>query len=106
MPLEMRCRTHLLRKTRNKFFEISDFRKNNRVFLAANDRKELKTSSKKGFQIKNHSVSESAELGLSSHAFISISNFLTKIDFFEGGGVALIIFFNVIQCYHKHVLWL
>ena len=28
MPLEMRRRTHLLRKTRNKFFEISDFRKN------------------------------------------------------------------------------
>ncbi len=26
MPLEMRCRTHLLRKMRNKFFEISDFR--------------------------------------------------------------------------------
>ena len=28
MSLEMRRRTHLLRKTRNKFFEISDFRKN------------------------------------------------------------------------------
>ena len=28
MPLEMRRRTHLLRKTPNKFFEISDFRKN------------------------------------------------------------------------------
>ena len=28
MLLEMRCRTHLLRKTRNKFFEISDFPKN------------------------------------------------------------------------------
>ena len=28
MPLEMRRRTHLLRKTRDKFFEISDFRKN------------------------------------------------------------------------------
>ena len=27
MPLEMRVQTHLLRKTRNKFFEISDFRK-------------------------------------------------------------------------------
>ena len=28
MPLERRRRTHLLRKTPNKFFEISDFRKN------------------------------------------------------------------------------
>ena len=28
MPLEMRRRTHLLTKTSNKFFEISDFRKN------------------------------------------------------------------------------
>ena len=28
MPLEMRRQTHLLRKTRNKFFQISDFRKN------------------------------------------------------------------------------
>ena len=28
MPLEMRRRTHLLRKIRNKFFQISDFRKN------------------------------------------------------------------------------
>ena len=28
MPLEMRRRTHLLRKTPNKFFEISAFRKN------------------------------------------------------------------------------
>ena len=28
MPLEMRRRIHLRRKTRNKFFQISDFRKN------------------------------------------------------------------------------
>ena len=28
MPLEMRRRTDLLKKMRNKFFEISDFRKN------------------------------------------------------------------------------
>ena len=28
MPLEMHRRTHLPRKLRNKFFEISDFRKN------------------------------------------------------------------------------
>ena len=28
MPLEMRRRIHLLRKTPSKFFEISDFRKN------------------------------------------------------------------------------
>ena len=28
MPLEMRRRAHLLRKTPNKFFEIPDFRKN------------------------------------------------------------------------------
>ena len=28
MPLEMHRRTHLLTKAPNKFFEISDFRKN------------------------------------------------------------------------------
>jgi len=42
--------------------------------------------SKMGFPIKSHSVSERAELGLSSHAFISISILLPKIEFFEGGG--------------------
>ncbi len=35
--------------------------------------------------IKNHIISERSEDGLSSHAFISISKFLTKIDFFWGG---------------------
>jgi hypothetical protein len=34
--------------------------------------------SKKGFPIKNHSVSERAELGLSPHAFISISIFFDE----------------------------
>jgi hypothetical protein len=61
-------------------------RKKNRVFSAVDDRKGLKTLSKKGCPIKNYSVSERGELGLSSHAFISISIFLTKTDFFEGGG--------------------
>ncbi len=61
-------------------------RKKNRVFLAVDDKKGLKTLSKKGCPIKNYSVSERGELGLSSHAFISISIFLTKTDFFEGGG--------------------
>jgi hypothetical protein len=45
------------------------------IFLADNDRKTLITMSKKGFPMKNHSVSERAELGLSPHAFISISIF-------------------------------
>jgi hypothetical protein len=67
--------------------KISFFsRKKNRVFLAVDDKKGLKTLSKKGCPIKNYSVSERGELGLSSHAFISISIFLTKTDFFEGGG--------------------
>jgi hypothetical protein len=73
------CRTLILRKTRNKFL-------NYWISIAVNGRKTLITMSKKGFPIKNHSVSERAELGLSPHAFISISIFLTKIDFFEGGG--------------------
>ena len=42
MPLEMRRRTHFLRKTRNKFFEISDFRKNIvysvNIFAQTNDK--------------------------------------------------------------------
>jgi hypothetical protein len=71
-------------KTSKYFF----FEEKNRVFLAVDDRKELKTLSKKGCSIKkNHSVSERVELELSSHAFISISIFLTKTDFFEGGGL-------------------
>jgi hypothetical protein len=41
------------------------------------------------YQIKKHSVSERAEARLSSHAFISIFIFLTKIGFFRGGGVTL-----------------
>ena len=53
-------------------------------FLTLDDRKRLKPSSKKGRPIKNQSVSERTKLGLSSHAFISISNFLTKTDFFDG----------------------
>jgi len=61
-------------------------RKKNCVFLAVDDRKGLKTLSKKGCPIKNYSVSERGELGLSSHAFISISIFLMKTDFFEGRG--------------------
>jgi hypothetical protein len=73
------CRTAILRKTRNKFL-------NYRISIAVNDRKTLITMLKKRFPIKNHSVSERAELGLSPHAFISISIFLTKSDFFEGGG--------------------
>ena len=43
---------------------------------------------KRVIRLKNYSVSERAEEGLSSHTFISIFIFLTKIDFF-GGGVAL-----------------
>ena len=39
-------------------------------------------SAKKGFSDKTYSISERAEDGLSAHVFISISEFLTKIDFF------------------------
>ena len=42
MPLEMRHQTHLLRKTPNKFFEISHFRKNIvysvNIFAQTNDK--------------------------------------------------------------------
>jgi hypothetical protein len=41
---------------------------------------------KMGTEEKTDSVSERAEDGLSSHAFISISKILTKTDFFEGEG--------------------
>ena len=51
------------------------------VFLSSRCEKSSK------FSVKNASL-ERAEEGLSSHAFISIFIFLTKIDFF-GGGVAL-----------------
>ena len=37
-------------------------------------------------RLKSYSISERAEEGLSSHAFISIFIFLTKIDIFGGGG--------------------
>ncbi len=40
---------------------------------------------------KSYIISERARCGLSSHAFISISKFLTKIDFFLSGGEALIL---------------
>ncbi len=126
MDLATLCRTQLLRKMRNKFFEISNFRNivyfmnisaqtNDKILIFFQkirpeklykscmsksqltrvyiypkfrffSRKGLKTLSKKGCPIKNYSVSERRELGLSSHAFISISIFLTKTDFFEGGG--------------------
>ena len=39
--------------------------------------------------IKNHIISERSDDGLSSYAFISISEIFKKIDFFWGGGEAL-----------------
>jgi hypothetical protein len=53
------------------------------------NKKVSKSSSKQYCPIKNHSDSERAEDGLSSYAFISISNFFTKIDFFEGGALRI-----------------
>ena len=45
-------------------------------------------SQERQFWIKNHIISERSEDGLSSYVFISILKFLTKIDFFWGGGGA------------------
>ena len=79
--LEMRHRTHLLRKNEKDFsffskiacFSSSTSQKSSKILLETSRRKKI------------HSVSERSDDGLSSHAFISISTFLTKIDFFEGG---------------------
>jgi hypothetical protein len=51
-------------------------------FYAVNDGNHPKFWSKKGDLIESYSVSERADDGLSSHACISISMFLTKTDFF------------------------
>ena len=53
-----------------------------RIFFNGNHQK---FRPKKWHLIKRHSVSERANFGLSSHAFIFISSFFTKIDFFRGG---------------------
>ena len=56
------------------------------VFLSSRCEKSSKFSVKNAsLDKKNYSVSERVEEGLSSHAFISIFIFLTKIDFFGGG---------------------
>jgi len=49
-------------------------------FYVQNDRNHQKFGAKKSYLIKSYSVSERANFGLSSHAFISISTF------FEWGG--------------------
>ena len=64
---------YFLRKPQNILFPEKKWR-----FLTLDDRKRLKTSSKE------------RNLAYCSHGFISISNFLTKTDFFlRGGGMAL-----------------
>jgi hypothetical protein len=58
-----------------------------RVSQAPDSRKPQNFQPKKRFWIKNRIISERSDDGLFSHAFISISKFLTKIDFLgvEGG---------------------
>ena len=56
------------------------------VFRAAHGENNQKSCKKRGAKNKFYCVSERAEDRLSSHAFISISRFLTKTNFFEGEG--------------------
>ena len=56
------------------------------TFSVVNHRNHPNFPPKKRHLEKNYIISERSEDGLSSHAFISIWNFLTKVDFFEGGG--------------------
>jgi hypothetical protein len=57
-----------------------------RVFQAPDSRKPQNFQPEKRFWIKNRIISERSDDGLSSHAFISISKFLTKIEFLGVGG--------------------
>ncbi len=76
MPLEMRRRTHLLRKTRNKFFEVSNYRKdifyfvnisaqtNDRILIFFFIRSDVKNSTKTCMKapLKNGSQARYAEI--------------------------------------------
>ena len=72
---ETRSKKYKLRKNEKHFLKIPDFHRQK-------NRDHQKFCAKKRHLIKSYSVFERANDGLSSHAFISISTFLTKIVFF------------------------
>ena len=67
----------------------------NACFFSSASRKSSKILLRMSRQKKIHSASERSDDRLSSHAFIFISMFLAKMNFFEGGGgEALIKFYT------------
>jgi hypothetical protein len=67
---------------REKTKKIFRFFENKASFRVGDYRNHQNFPPKKWYWKKSYIISERARCGLSSHAFISISKFLTKIDFF------------------------